>query len=77
MRASIPSDQSVGVTAVRSDSQSSAALTSLRSPVRDAASASSGTRKGPYPSGSRWKARQAASRAASWRPRPLPSTALA
>ena len=71
MRASIPSAQSVGVTRVRSDSHSSAALTSATSPVLDAASASSGTTNGPYPSWSRSNARQAASRAASWRPRPL------
>ena len=41
------------------------------SPVLAAASASSGTTKGPSPSWSRSNARQAASRAASWRPRPL------
>ena len=76
-RASIPSAHSVGVARVRSDSQSSAARTGATSPVLAAASASSGTTSGRAASWSRWNACQAASRAASCRPRPLCSTALA
>src|SRR6516164_418351 len=48
--APIASTHSVGVTRVRSDSNSSAAHSSATSPVLDAASASSGTIWDPYPS---------------------------
>jgi hypothetical protein len=60
-----PRAHSEDVTCVRSDSHPSAATTSARSPVLDAASASSGTTKGSCATGSRSNTRHAASRAAS------------
>src|SRR3984893_15494047 len=76
MRASMPSAQSVGVTAVRSDRHSSADVTSAVSPVRDAASASSGTTTGSRPAlDSRYSWR--GGRSESWRraaPAQLPLT---
>ena len=61
MRASIPSAHSAGTARVRSESQSSAVPTSASSPVLEAASASSDTRSGPYPTESLSNPCQAAS----------------
>ena len=51
-RARIPRDQSVGTAAARSVSQVRVVSTSLVSPVREAASASSPTASAPYATGS-------------------------
>ena len=77
-RASMPSDQSLRVTRVRSMSHSSSAARAARRrrsgppPRRARARRTARTRDDP-----RSKADRAASRASAWRPRPLCSTALA
>ena len=70
----LESDHPELITPVRSESHSSADSSSALSPVLDAASASSGRSHDPYPIGSGRSPSQAASRAASCRPRPLYST---